>query len=136
MLTAGQDAQAAVRGYLSASQALLADPNGSFDPLRAVAVGSALGAAEAQTYEYQDMDARIKGGSRIDWLTVTATDAAATPPSVTVTACLDDSGVTVFTPEHPRGITSTLRNQMIFTVFYDGGVWKVSDLTFADQPSC
>lgn len=134
--TADDDAVAAVEGYLEASQALLAEPSGSFDPVAAVSVGSALGAAEAQALEFQDLQARISGRSQIVAMAVTDRSLDADPATVVITACLDDSEVTVYTLENPDGTATARRNQEIFTVVYDGSTWKVSERTFAAEPNC
>lgn len=129
-------ALAAVDGFLTTSQQLLAAPDGSLDAVAVFATGSALGAIRAQADEFLDLDARIEGQSKVVNSSADESALAADPPTVTVSVCLDDSGVVVFTPENPDGVASTNRTLTRYTVVYDGQTWKVTQTSYPDDPDC
>lgn len=133
---AQRGARAAIDGYLASSVALLGKPTDPLDPVAVYAAGEALSEIENQAQQFDAEGTRLSGASRIDGASVTASDLAANPATVTITACVDDTGITVYTPDQPNGVKGTQRSRTIFVVAYADQQWKVVSRSFADDAAC
>ena len=102
--------------------------------LSSVLTGSALEEFDAQAQEWNADGTRVSGTPRIENAHVTASDGT----TATVRACVDSSGVAV-TNEAGSSLTddtSLLRALTDFSFVNDGGSWKLSGVSFPDDPTC
>lgn len=102
--------------------------------LSSILTESALEEFDAQAQEWNADGTRVSGTPRIENAHVTASDGT----TATVRACVDSSGVTV-TNEAGSSLTddtSLLRALTDFSFVNDGGSWKLSGVSFPDDPTC
>ncbi len=102
--------------------------------LSSILTESALEEFDAQAQEWNADGTRVSGTPRIENAHVTASDGT----TATVRACVDSSGVAV-TNEAGSSLTddtSLLRALTDFSFVNDGGSWKLSGVSFPDDPTC
>lgn len=90
---------------------------------------------EAEWLEMSASGWSLRGERRVDDLEITSLDGDA----ATIVACIDASDVTLVDAEgEPVGSQSArmTRAEHVFTLARDGGVWRVTDRTFPDDPTC
>lgn len=102
--------------------------------LSSILTESALEEFDAQAQEWNADGTRVSGTPRIENAHVTASDGT----TATVRACVDSSGVAV-TNEAGSSLTddtSLTRALTDFSFVNDGGSWKLSGVSFPDDPTC
>ena len=102
--------------------------------LSSILTESALEEFDAQAQEWNTDGTRVSGTPRIEDAHVTASDGT----TATVRACVDSSGVAV-TNEAGSSLTddtSLTRALTDFSFVNDGGSWKLSGVSFPDDPTC
>ena len=102
--------------------------------LSSVLTASALEEFDAQAQEWNTDGTRVSGTPRIEDAHVTASDGT----TATVRACVDSTGVTVTNDAGSplTDDTSLMRALTDFSFVNDGGSWKLSGVSFPDDPTC
>ena len=135
-----QQARASTLEYVDAVAQALTRPD--VTPSKASAaqgrvVGPALAALQNQAAEMADLGQRIEGRPRVVSSVVTAHSES--PPSMTVAACLDNSGVRVLGRGGRRlaqPASTDKRTLNILSLRRLGRDWVVTGQTFPDNPDC
>ena len=102
--------------------------------LSSILTESALEEFDAQAQEWNTDGTRVSGTPRIEDAHVTASDGT----TATVRACVDSTGVTVTNDAGSplTDDTSLMRALTDFSFVNDGGSWKLSGVSFPDDPTC
>lgn len=102
--------------------------------LSSILTESALEEFDAQAQEWNADGTRVSGTPRIEDAHVTASDGT----TATVRACVDSTGVTVTNDAGSplTDDTSLMRALTDFSFVNDGGSWKLSGVSFPDDPTC
>ena len=102
--------------------------------LSSILTESALEEFDAQAQEWNTDGTRVSGTPRIEDAHVTASDGT----TATVRACVDSTGVPVTNDAGSplTDDTSLMRALTDFSFVNDGGSWKLSGVSFPDDPTC
>ena len=102
--------------------------------LSSILTESALEEFDAQAQEWNADGTRVSGTPRIEDAHVTASDGT----TATVRACVDSTGVIVTNDAGSplTDDTSLMRALTDFSFVNDGGSWKLSGVSFPDDPTC
>lgn len=132
-----ENLQAAVVGFVDAVDSVSADS----DPaaFADVVSGAARDELEAQQLEFAANGWSLTGDTKVDGVSVLASDPAGNPPSARVQACVDSSAVVVVdadgkpVPSNPDAVRRALN---IYDLNFVDGVWRVVSHSFPDDPTC
>lgn len=136
-----QQARASATDYLDTVSDTLADPRAA-TASKGIGGGRLTGAALAQltnqATELAGNDQRVLGRPRV--VSAAVTDRSASPPTLTVAVCVDNSRVKVVDrsgKELRSGAAAKKERSLnLLTLVRRSGTWVVTDLTFPDDPSC
>jgi hypothetical protein len=136
-----KDAETSTRGFLTAQFDALAKPDEALTTsgqraLDSLVVGNALAQLIDQAKQLAASKQHVVGHPRV--ISAVVTHRTSTPPTMTVSACIDNSSVRVVSNDGKPvpGSTPQTRVRNILTLLAKGGQWLVADQTFADNPSC
>ncbi|NCT92596.1 hypothetical protein GXB85_16805 [Cellulomonas sp. APG4] len=123
--------------FVTADARLRQDPDQPL-LLEDVATGTALGDLEAGAREMAEEGLVQTGEPEVVSATVTASEPDADPPTLTVLACLDYSGVDVVDTDGTSVVdpTASRRSATILHLVEVDGRWLVERRTFPDDPTC
>jgi len=133
----GDDGTSLVLPFVVAESAMREDPDVPL-ALEEVATGSALEDLTVSAIEFAENGMIQIGSPVVVSATVTEIDAAATPPTTKILACLDYSGVDIQSPdgESLKADDAPERVPTILTLVQLEGRWLVSARTFPEEATC
>ncbi|OZM70341.1 hypothetical protein CFN78_25815 [Amycolatopsis antarctica] len=131
---------AALTGFLDVTDAVLGGAGTSPQDLDAAAEGFAKGEVEATMAEFTANGWRQEGTATVTEVRTVASDPGADPPTATVWACVDSSGVRIVDETgqvvSERAAGDGTRVPHLYTMVLSGDRWKAIDHTFPPEPSC
>lgn len=133
----GAPAQDLVAPFVAADSAARQDPSQPLE-LDQVATGDALADLNIQVAELTQGGLSQVGSPTLVSAQVTASDPGADPPTATVLACLDYSGVDLVNAsgQSAKDPAAPERVATILDLVEKDGTWLVSKRTFPDDPTC
>jgi hypothetical protein len=105
----------------------------------AVATGAALDEIESRLLEFEVQEWTLRGDTRLEDVTVLESDLDGTPPTATVSVCVDSSDVELLNTDGsavPKVEGVSRRAINIYTLAFADDAWRVLDHTFPDDPTC
>lgn len=133
------EATTQVADFLAAAAAIAPDSTKTADTLSKVASGAIISEIENDQQELVANGWTQTGAPTVTSLTIVSTDAAATPATTVVEACVDSTSVvTLDSDGKPLAATPDQANRAlnIFTLQQDGSSWRVIARTFPDNTTC
>jgi hypothetical protein len=135
---APETAAVTVGSLLVALAAHAEDPSASTDSLSSLATGAILDEVAADTEELKANGWSRTGTAKVGSVRVIATDAATTPATATIEACIDSSDVRLLdlAGDVIGDPLASPRSLNIYSLEHDGAVWRVTSRTFPDDAAC
>ncbi len=115
------------------------DPNGSpslADQLVNVATAGFIGELEAERLEFESEGWTRSGTYEIERVEVLSVDMASAPPTASVRACIDTSGLVITRADGERLPSNQTRAWNVFMLEQVDGMWRIHARTFTDNPEC
>ncbi|QTV80183.1 hypothetical protein [Microbacterium sp. NIBRBAC000506063] len=133
-------AEAAVEAVVAVTNEIGARGDGSTVGLPAIATGWALGELEARAREQLDLGYRQVGEAVITRIEASAVELDASPATMTLTVCIDVSGIDVL-DAGGNSLKSSLYNPghpitHVYGAVFEENTWKISTHDIPDSEEC